>query len=51
MNGMKGNAIADVGYSCEQRELIRGWRTAWSDDEPRKKKRGQTKKKNPQQER
>lgn len=30
MGGTKGNAIANVGYGCEQRQLIAGWRAAWS---------------------
>jgi hypothetical protein len=30
MGGVKGNAIANVGYGCMQRQLITGWRTAWS---------------------
>ena len=31
MNNVKGSATADVGYSCKQRELVKGWRAAWSD--------------------
>ena len=31
MGAPKGNSLADLGYSCEQRELIRGWREVWSE--------------------
>jgi hypothetical protein len=31
MGGTKGSSAGDVGYSCSQRELIKGWRQAWSD--------------------
>ena len=31
---MKGNSAANVGYGCMQRELINGWRAAWSRAEP-----------------
>jgi hypothetical protein len=31
MNNVKGNAGVDVGYSCKQRELVKGWRAIWSD--------------------
>ena len=31
MDGVKGNAMAHVGYSCEMRELINGWRRIWSE--------------------
>jgi hypothetical protein len=31
MGGRKGNSLANTGYSCEQRELIRGWREVWSE--------------------
>ena len=30
MGGTKGNALANIGYSCAMRELVRGWRAAWS---------------------
>lgn len=30
MGSPKGNSLANLGYSCEQRELIRGWREIWS---------------------
>ena len=30
MGGTYGNAAAGVGYGCEQLELVRGWRAAWS---------------------
>jgi hypothetical protein len=30
MGGQKGNAIANTGYSCAMRQLINGWRAAWS---------------------
>lgn len=30
MGGTKGNSIANVGYGCEQRQLVVGWRQAWS---------------------
>lgn len=30
MGGTKGNSIANVGYGCEQRVLIEGWRSRWS---------------------
>ena len=28
-----GNAAANVGYSCKQRELVKGWRAIWSETE------------------
>jgi len=31
MGNLKGSAIENLGYSCEQRELIRGWRSIWSE--------------------
>mmetsp|Transcript_21094 Transcript_21094/g.32442 ORF Transcript_21094/g.32442 Transcript_21094/m.32442 type:complete len:669 (-) Transcript_21094:939-2945(-) len=31
MFATKGNSIADIGYGCETRELIRGWRQIWSE--------------------
>jgi hypothetical protein len=31
MGNRKGNSLANTGYSCEQRELIRGWREVWSE--------------------
>jgi len=31
MGAVKGNSIANVGYSCEMRELINGWRRIWSE--------------------
>lgn len=30
MGGQKGSSLANTGYSCAQRQLIRGWRAAWS---------------------
>ena len=30
MMGIKGNTANNVGYSCSQRELIKGWRKIWS---------------------
>lgn len=30
MGGTKGNSIANIGYSCEQKALVAGWRKAWS---------------------
>ena len=30
MGGTKGNSAANVGYGCEMRQLINGWRQAWS---------------------
>ena len=29
--GSPGHSLANLGYSCEQRELIRGWREIWSE--------------------
>ena len=31
MNNVKGNAALDIGYSCKQRELVKGWRAIWSE--------------------
>jgi hypothetical protein len=31
MGSLKGSATANLGYSCEQRELVRGWRSIWSE--------------------
>lgn len=31
MGGVKGSALANVGYSCEQRALVQGWRKIWSE--------------------
>ena len=31
MFDVKGNAAMDVGYSCMQRELVKGWRAIWSE--------------------
>ena len=31
MGSPKGSSLANLGYSCEQRELIRGWREIWSE--------------------
>ena len=31
MMDAKGNAAVDVGYSCMQRELVKGWRGIWSE--------------------
>jgi len=31
MIGIKGNSIANVGYGCEIRQLIQGWRRVWSE--------------------
>eukprot|EP00038_Savillea_parva_P008384 m.176574 g.176574 ORF g.176574 m.176574 type:complete len:812 (-) comp14199_c0_seq1:171-2606(-) len=30
MGALKGSAIENLGYSCEQRQLIYGWRQVWS---------------------
>ena len=30
MGNVKGNSDANVGYSCLMRELIKGYRAAWS---------------------
>jgi len=30
MNNVKGNSALDIGYSCKQRELVKGWREIWS---------------------
>ena len=30
MGGQKGNAMANTGYACAMRQLINGWRAAWS---------------------
>eukprot|EP00051_Salpingoeca_urceolata_P012456 m.154374 g.154374 ORF g.154374 m.154374 type:complete len:759 (-) comp17497_c1_seq1:23-2299(-) len=30
MGAIKGNSIDNIGYGCEQRELVRGWRRIWS---------------------
>ena len=30
MGGEKGNALANTGYACAMRQLINGWRAAWS---------------------
>jgi hypothetical protein len=31
MNNVKGNAALNIGYSCKQRELVKGWRAIWSE--------------------
>lgn len=31
MDNVKGNAADNVGYSCKQRELVKGWRAIWSE--------------------
>lgn len=31
MGGTKGNSAASVGYSCEQKALVAGWRKVWSE--------------------
>jgi hypothetical protein len=31
MGGVKGSALAKVGYSCEQLALVSGWRKVWSE--------------------
>ena len=31
MGNIKGNAAVNVGYSCKQRELVKGWRAIWSE--------------------
>lgn len=31
MMNVKGNAAVNVGYSCKQRELVKGWRAIWSE--------------------
>lgn len=31
MGAPKGSSLENLGYSCEQRELIRGWREVWSE--------------------
>ena len=30
MGGQKGNVLANTGYACAMRQLINGWRAAWS---------------------
>jgi hypothetical protein len=30
MGGQKGNVIANTGYACAMRQLVAGWRAAWS---------------------
>lgn len=30
MIGVKGNSLDNVGYGCEMRQLVRGWRRIWS---------------------
>ena len=30
MNGQKGNVLVNSGYACAMRQLINGWRAAWS---------------------
>ena len=31
MGGTKGSSTANVGYGCEQRNLVAGWRRVWSE--------------------
>ena len=31
MDNIKGNAALNIGYSCKQRELVKGWRGIWSE--------------------
>merc|ERR1719331_3511304 len=31
MMNVKGNSADNVGYSCKQRELVKGWRAIWSE--------------------
>ena len=31
MQNVKGNAAGNIGYSCKQRELAKGWRALWSE--------------------
>ena len=31
MMNVKGNSVVNVGYSCKQRQLVRGWRAVWSE--------------------
>lgn len=31
MDNVKGNAADNIGYSCKQRELVKGWRAIWSE--------------------
>ena len=31
MMNVKGNALLNLGYSCKQRELVKGWRAIWSE--------------------
>eukprot|EP00039_Didymoeca_costata_P020049 m.339850 g.339850 ORF g.339850 m.339850 type:complete len:823 (+) comp19004_c0_seq1:14-2482(+) len=31
MGGVKGNSLANVGYSCSMRELVKAWRKIWSE--------------------
>jgi len=31
MFGTKGNSLANVGYACEQKALVAGWRKVWSE--------------------
>jgi len=33
MLNVKGSAAENVGYSCKQRELVKGWRAIWSQTE------------------
>jgi hypothetical protein len=30
MGGVKGNSIDNIGYGCEQQQLVAGWRKIWS---------------------
>eukprot|EP00041_Stephanoeca_diplocostata_P018767 m.396690 g.396690 ORF g.396690 m.396690 type:complete len:756 (+) comp21114_c0_seq4:60-2327(+) len=32
MGAVKGSSTHDIGYSCEQRVLVEGWRKIWSDE-------------------
>jgi hypothetical protein len=31
MMATKGNSEANIGYSCEQKVLVEGWRKVWSE--------------------
>lgn len=32
MGAVKGSSTHDIGYSCEQRVLVEGWRKIWSEE-------------------
>jgi hypothetical protein len=31
MGGVKGNSAAKIGYACNQKALVAGWRKVWSE--------------------